>query len=105
MSDNNRQAQVLRTLTFDIAARASDDVIPVVVSSDAVVEVSDGPEILVHTAEAIDLQRAPLPIIATHRGGQINVGLVAFRDFANRFARGGVHGRRGVHGSAPWLDM
>lgn len=76
MSDNNRQAQVLRTLTFDIAARASDDVIPVVVSSDAVVEVSDGPEILVHTAEAIDLQRAPLPIIATHRGGQINVGLV-----------------------------
>ena len=69
------QAQT-RTIEFDVAARERDDAIPVVVSSDAVVEVSDGPEVLVHSVDAIDLQRAPLPIIATHRGGQVNVGLV-----------------------------
>jgi HK97 family phage major capsid protein len=70
------QAQT-RALIFDLEAdRGSDGAIPVVVSTDAVVEVADGPEILVHSPEAIDLQRAPLPIIATHRGGQVNVGLV-----------------------------
>lgn len=77
MSEQNRQAQALRVLTFDIEGRAAAaDFIPVIVSSDAIVEVADGPEILVHTPDAVDLQRAPLPIIATHRGGQINVGLV-----------------------------
>jgi HK97 family phage major capsid protein len=65
-----------RELTFDLEGRESDDAIPVVVSSDAVVEVMDGPEILVHSREAVDLSRAPLPIIATHSGGQINVGIV-----------------------------
>lgn len=75
MTTERAQAQT-RILEFDIEARERDDAIPVVVSSDAVVEVSDGPEVLVHTADAIDLQRAPLPIIATHRGGQVNVGIV-----------------------------
>ena len=65
-----------RLLTFDVEGRASDEAIPVVVSTDAVVEVSDGLEVLVHSPEAIDLSRAPLPIIATHRGGQVNVGIV-----------------------------
>ena len=50
--------------------------IPVVVSTDAVVEVVDGPEILVHSADSVDLARAPLPIIATHAGGQVNVGVI-----------------------------
>jgi HK97 family phage major capsid protein len=67
----------VRTFVFDLEARAAgDDAIPVVVSTDAVVEVSDGPEILVHSSDAIDLQRAPLPIIATHRSGQVNVGII-----------------------------
>lgn len=70
-------AQQYRAFTFDLAARAAgDEAIPVVVSTDAVIEMMDGPEVLVHTPEAIDLQRAPLPIIATHRGGQVNVGIV-----------------------------
>jgi len=77
MTTPERTQVQTRTLEFDVsAARANDDAIPVVVSSDAVVEVSDGPEVLVHRADAVDLQRAPLPIIATHRGGQVNVGLV-----------------------------
>lgn len=66
-----------RTFRFEVDERSAlGDGIPVVISTDAVVEVADGPEILVHTADAIDLTRAPLPIIATHRGGQVNVGIV-----------------------------
>ena len=69
---------VTRELFFEVEGRAADDsgTVPVVISSDAVVEVADGPEILVHTPDAVDLQRAPLPIIATHRGNQVNVGVV-----------------------------
>lgn len=86
---SERQQHALRALRFDIEGRAaSDATIPVVVSTDAVVDVADGPEILVHTPEAVDLQRAPLPIIATHRGGQINVGLVENLRFAGGQMRG-----------------
>lgn len=76
MQTTERAQAQTRLLEFDVEGRERDDAIPVVVSSDAVVEVSDGPEVLVHSADAIDLQRAPLPIIATHRGGQVNVGIV-----------------------------
>ncbi len=77
----------IRHFTFE-ATRAEDGRIPVVISSDAVVEVQDGPEILVHSAEAVDLSRAPIPIIATHRSGQINVGLVEDISFASGTMRG-----------------
>ena len=76
MTDTTRTSTQTREFTFDLSARGAGDAIPVVVSSDSVVEVADGPEILVHTTAAIDLSRAPLPIIATHRGGQVNVGIV-----------------------------
>jgi HK97 family phage major capsid protein len=77
MSDEQqRKPLCVRQVFFDIEARAAgDDRVPIVISTDAVVDVSDGPEVLVHAPEAVDLSRAPLPIIATHRGNQINVGL------------------------------
>lgn len=73
-----RVASCVRSFEFDLSARAAEDgdAIPVVVSTDSVVDVADGPEVLVHTTDAVDLRRAPLPIIATHRGGQVNVGIV-----------------------------
>jgi HK97 family phage major capsid protein len=75
MSERSNVGQ--RTFTFDLEGRAREDGgIPIVVSTDAVVDMPDGPEILLHTAEAIDLRRAPLPIIASHQGGQVNVGIV-----------------------------
>jgi HK97 family phage major capsid protein len=77
-----------RVFEFDVAARASDDAIPVIVSSDAVVEVQGQPEVLVHSAEAIDLCRAPLPISATHRQGQVNVGVVDGLHIADGKLRG-----------------
>ena len=78
-----------RVFEFDLEGRAAgDEGIPVVVSTDSVVEVSDGPEILVHSPDAIDMQRAPLPIIATHRGGQVNVGIVDSLKVVNGQLRG-----------------
>ena len=71
-----RSSTQVRTFEFDLEARGTDETIPVVVSSDAVVEMHDGPEILVHTNESIDMQRAPLPIIASHMRGQVNIGVI-----------------------------
>lgn len=62
-------------IEFD-PSRATAEGIPVTVSTDSVVEVLDGPEILVHSREAVDLTRAPLPIIVTHKSNQLNVGTV-----------------------------
>lgn len=78
MTDPHARASAcVRSFEFDLAARTADsEAIPVVVSTDAVVDVADGPEVLVHTPDAVDLRRAPLPIIATHAGGQVNVGIV-----------------------------
>jgi len=86
-----RSRTQIRTFTFEIEGRAADDSIPVVVSSNAVVEMPDGPEILVHSEEAIDLQRAPLPIIATHRQGQVNVGLIDNLSIQDGKMRGIAH--------------
>ena len=78
-----------RILTFEVAERAEGDGrIPVVISSDDVVEVSDGPEILVHTEQAVDLRRAPIPIIAAHRSNQVNVGTIEDLTIKNGKLRG-----------------
>lgn len=61
---------------FARAADAGDERIPVVISTADVVDVADGPEILVHEPDAVDLRRAPLPIIATHKSNTLNVGIV-----------------------------
>lgn len=74
-TDKTINATASRSLTFERAAPDATE-IPVVVSTDDVVTVADGPEVLVHSADAIDLSRAPLPIIVTHKANQLNVGLV-----------------------------
>jgi HK97 family phage major capsid protein len=81
-----------RVLTFDIDARdAASNGIPVVVSTDSVVDVNDGPEILMHTPDAVDLRRAPLPILAGHGNGQVNVGIIDNIGIQNGQMRGIAH--------------
>lgn len=84
----NKTAEQFRVALFEPATAAEDGRIPVVISSDAVVEMTDGSEILVHSADAVDLTRAPLPLIVTHRGNQINVGLVEDIAIVDGKARG-----------------
>jgi HK97 family phage major capsid protein len=77
-----------RTFEFSSEGFREDGRIPVVISTDAIVTVQDGPEILVHSPDAVDLTRAPIPIIATHRSGQLNVGVVEDIQFAGGKMRG-----------------
>lgn len=78
----------LRAFEFDVAGRAADGRIPTVISTDAVVDMPEGPEVLLHTPAAVDLKRAPLPLIATHRGGQINVGVIEDIELSDGKMRG-----------------
>jgi HK97 family phage major capsid protein len=83
-----RNPQQTRSVNFSAAGFEADGRIPVVISTDAVVDVADGPEILVHTPDAVDMSRAPIPIITTHRGGQMNVGVVEDIQIIGGQARG-----------------
>lgn len=83
-----RTQRQVRDMHFDLAARQADGAIPVVVSTDAPVVMPDGVEVLVHTPDAVDLSRAPLPIIVTHARGQVNVGIVDGIHFVNGQMRG-----------------
>ena len=59
-----------------IEAKQGTDLIPCVVSSDTPLRRGDYTEVLVHTPAAIDLSRAPLPLIIQHDTGNLNVGLI-----------------------------
>lgn len=62
-----------RKLELDLA---EGDEIPCVVSTDAPVEVGGVIEILEHTPHAVDLSRAPLPLIDAHHTGTTPIGIV-----------------------------
>lgn len=64
-----------RTLTLDVRA-ADGDGIPAVLSTDIAVERDGYREILDHSPGAIDLSRAPLPLIESHNGQAVNIGIV-----------------------------
>ena len=67
-----------RIADFEIRANAAADdrTIPVVVSTAAPVARDGYSEILVHTPDAIDLSRAPLPLIESHDARTVNIGVV-----------------------------
>ena len=65
-----------RTLTLDVRAADDDGVIPAVISTDAPCERHGYREILQHTPDAVDLSRAPLPLIESHDSTRVNVGVV-----------------------------
>ncbi|HOT98561.1 MAG TPA: phage major capsid protein [bacterium] len=83
-----KETRQFRTLEFRAANVDAAGRIPVVCSTDAVVTVSDGPEVLVHEPAAVDMTRAPFPIIVTHQGNQINIGIVEDIAIGNGEMRG-----------------
>lgn len=88
----SRTSKQVRVAQF---AEEENGRIPVVISTSDVVRVMDGDEILVHEAGAVDLRRAPLPIIVTHRDNQINVGIVEDLQISGGKGRGfAVFGER-----------
>jgi len=68
---NTRQIQI------DLKTRkGGTDTFDVSISSETPVERWDGNEILVHTDEAVDMSRFPLPLCDSHDTGRLNIGVV-----------------------------
>ena len=67
---------MMYTRDFNLEARASADALECSLSSEFPVERSWGLEILEHTAQAVDLKRAPLPLIESHDPSRLPVGTV-----------------------------
>ena len=70
------------------AVKPGTDLIPCVVSSDTPLRRGDYTEVLVHTPAAIDLSRAPLPLIIQHDQDTLNVGLIEQLTIVNGKLRG-----------------
>ncbi len=58
--------------------RKNDDIVPVVLSTDTPIDdgFSESLTQLVHSTEAVDLSRSPLPVIEGHDSSKINIGRV-----------------------------
>jgi HK97 family phage prohead protease len=86
------QAPTIRSRRLELDVRAADTEtreIPCVVSTDAPLVLADGSkEILEHTSAAIDLSRAPLPLIESHDQRQVNIGVVEKLKIAEGKLRG-----------------
>lgn len=73
-----RRLQTHLPLEIDLErADGATGPIPVVLSTDAPIEAPDGNTyVLEHSTAAVDLSRAPLPVIESHNRQQLNIGLV-----------------------------
>jgi HK97 family phage major capsid protein/HK97 family phage prohead protease len=77
--------------TFEIELQTRDEkarTVEASISSEYPVSTFDGKEILVHTAEAVDLSRAPLPLIDSHDTSRLPVGVVEQLRLVGRKLRG-----------------
>jgi HK97 family phage major capsid protein len=66
----------IREFTIGKIRSTQDRTVEAVVSSEHPVPRFDGNEVLVHTPEAVDLSRAPLPLIIAHDDRTLPVGIV-----------------------------
>ena len=82
-------SQHTRFLQFDLTrAEPDSDVIPATISSEAPVDRGGYLEILSHAPGAVDLSRAPLPLIEGHDTQPVNVGIVEGLTLAGGKLRG-----------------
>lgn len=64
-----------------------------------------GNEILKHTAEAIDLSRAPLPLLTSHNAGDMPIGIIENIRLVGRMLRGTLRFSEGARASELWADV
>ena len=64
-----------RSIHLD-AKRAADDAVPAVISTDDPIDMGNFVEVLDHSPEAVDLSRAPLPLIEAHDVTRTPVGVI-----------------------------
>ncbi len=95
-----------RTLTLD-ASRADQTrrTVPAVISSEYPVERDGYTEVLLHGAENVDLSRAPLPLIESHDGRRLNIGLVENLRLAEGKLRGDIVFGNSARANELWPDV
>ncbi|MFT3792124.1 MAG: Mu-like prophage major head subunit gpT family protein [Rudaea sp.] len=108
MSTNqaHRPALLHRTLTLDTAA--GDDVaqrIPAIISTEYPVARDGYLEILAHTPDAVDLARAPLPLLEQHDAGALNIGIVENLRLDGAALRGDVVLGQSARACELWPDI
>lgn len=81
----------IREIQLDAtAAVESERRIPAIISTEYPVARNDYHEVLVHRAAAIDLTRAPLPLLEMHARDRLNIGIVENIHLAGNVLRGEV---------------
>ena len=79
--------------------------VPVVLSSEKPYDRGEYIEVLQHRQDAIDLEREPLPLIESHDGGQVNIGLVENLRIDNGKLRGSARFGNSSRANELWLDI
>ncbi len=75
------------------------------ISSEAPVERFGGKEILLHTEQAIDLSRSPLPLLTSHDAEQVPVGIVENLKIVGRKLRGVLRFGSSAKAQELWTDV
>lgn len=79
--------------------------IPAVISSETPVARDGYNEVLRHDANSIDLSRAPLPLLESHDGSRLNIGLVENLRIDGRTLRGDVVLGNSTRANELWPDI
>jgi len=94
-----------RKFSIDVNSRAKGNTIPASISSEQPVSRPNGLEVLVHTEDAIDLSRVPLPLLVSHDGSQLNIGLVENLKIVGRKLRGVIRFGTRKEAAEVWTDV
>jgi HK97 family phage prohead protease len=96
------------TRTIELDTRAADDkarTVPAVVSTSTPVDRGGFFEVLLHTKKAIDLSRAPLPLLTGHDARSVNIGLVENLHLDGNKLRGTVRLGHSKQADDLWPDI
>jgi HK97 family phage major capsid protein/HK97 family phage prohead protease len=97
---------ITRTVTLDRAAIDEESrTIPATLSTEYPVERFDGAEILDHSEDAVDLSRAPIPLIVSHDGGALPVGVVEEVRLFNKKLKGVLRFGSSAAAEEVWRDV
>lgn len=105
---NCPNASYSRTRDLVLDVEAADDTerrVPAVISTEYAVERDDYHEVLVHADAAIDMTRAPLPLIEQHQYGRLNIGIVENLRVEGSILRGDVVFGQSARATELWPDV
>lgn len=102
----DRVSSHTRDLVLDVgSADDSTRRVPAVISTEYAVDRDDYSEVLVHADAAIDMTRAPLPLIEQHQHGRLNIGIVENLRVEGAVLRGDVVFGQSARATELWPDV